>query len=66
MPRGVSSTPTGNADGRAAFALGMRKLAVVEALPIYAELCAAADARHQAEAARVLAGNGRTTEAVAS
>lgn len=47
MPRGVPSTvaPSGDARGRAAFALAMRRLAAVEALPVYAEMCADAERR---------------------
>ncbi len=67
MPRGTptNAPPTGTAMGRAAFARAMRELAKVEAWPIYAELCAEADARHLAESLRAKAGNGRVTESEA-
>jgi hypothetical protein len=67
VPRGTptNAPPTGNALGRAEFARAMRKLAEVEALPVYAELCAEADARHLAESRRAKAGNGRVTESEA-
>jgi hypothetical protein len=63
VPRGVPSNvpPSGNALGRAAFAMAMRRLAEVESMPVYAELCAEADARHLAESRRVKAANGRVT-----
>lgn len=47
MPSGVPKNvpPSGTPAGRAAFALSMRRLAEVEALPVYAEMRRAADAR---------------------
>lgn len=64
MPKGAATNapPSGTAAGRAAFAMSMRRLAEVEALPVYAEMCKAAEAKHQTESARVKAGNGRVTE----
>lgn len=58
MPRGIPGNvpPSGNAMGRAEFALAMRRLAAVEALPVYAELCAEADAK--ARAGMVVAVHG--------
>jgi hypothetical protein len=45
MPRGVAGNapPSGTEDGRAARALEMRRMAAVEALPVYAEMCAEHD-----------------------
>lgn len=68
MPRGVAGNapPSGNASGRLAYRRQMAALAEVEALPVYAELCAEAEARVQVESARVKAGNGRVTESAVS
>lgn len=47
MPRGVPKTvaPSGNAAGRAAFDMDMRRLAEVERLPVYGEMLARAEAK---------------------
>lgn len=67
MPRGTPTNvpPSGNAQGRAALDMQMRQLAEVEAMPVYAELRAEADARYLVESRRVKAGNGRVTESEA-
>lgn len=46
--------PSGNAMGRAEFALAMRRLAAVEALPVYAELLAEADRKVMAAGAKAV------------
>ncbi len=48
-----AAAPMGTETGRAAFALAMRRLAEVEALPVYAELCAEYDAKVRAAGAKV-------------
>lgn len=65
MPRGVPGNvpPSGNASGRAAFAMSMRRLAEVESWPIYAELCREAEVRALGESLAVRGGNGKLMEA---
>jgi hypothetical protein len=52
MPRGYATTPpaptSGTAEGRAERSLFFRRLAEVEAMPVYAEMLAAAEATKRA------------------
>lgn len=60
--QGRPPKPSGTAQGRAALDVQMRKLAEVEAWPVYRTLCAEADRKVRAESALPKAGNGRVTE----